>query len=47
MLFLAPVLLGMLYTFAGYGVYKLFDSQPKIIIVKKKVEEVKTEEKNI
>jgi hypothetical protein len=46
MLFLAPVLLGMIYTFAGYGVYKLFDSQPKIIIVKK-VEEIKTEEKNI
>ena len=46
MLFLAPVLLGMIYTFAGYGVYKLFDSQTKIIIVKK-VEEVKTEEKNI
>ena len=33
MLLLAPVLLGMLYTFAGYGVYKLFIPNNKIIIL--------------
>jgi hypothetical protein len=46
MLFIAPLLYGMFYTFAGYGVYKLFDLEPQIIVVKK-VEEVKTVEKNI
>ena len=46
MLFLAPVLFGMLYTFAGYGVYKLFDNEPKIIIIKK-VNDDNTLEKKI
>lgn len=46
MLFIAPLLYGMFYTFAGYGVYKLFDLEPQVIIVKKP-DEVKIVEKNI
>ena len=38
MLFLYPVLLGMIYTFAGYGVYKLFEPNTKIIIFKQNEE---------
>ena len=46
MLFIAPLLYGLLYSFAGYGVYKLIDSEPRIVLVRK-MDEDKSLEKNI
>lgn len=34
MLLIAPLFLGMFYTFAGYGIFKLFVNDEKIIIIR-------------
>jgi len=46
MLILETTLLGIIYTFSAYGVYKLIDNKPKIIIIKS-LEEEKQEKKKI